>query len=119
MQRDFSQCFKDLDGSQIESNGKALSLRIVAISALQGVYEDEARLPADEKIKRHNLAVKIHADNVVSLTAEDVALIKQLINKAYPSPLVVAQSWAMLEAEPTVDGSCAPDPDLARAISGP
>lgn len=118
MQRDFSQCFKDFEGNTIKSNDKELSLRTVAVIALQGTYEDEPRLPAVDKIRRHHLALKIHAADVVSLTAEDVALIKQLINKAYPSPLVVAQSWAMLESEPIVDGCSAADPDLTRAISG-
>lgn len=95
MKRDFTQGFKLIDGSTIPD----VTLKTVALTALQGVYEDEKNLQATDKIARFTLATRVYQASVCDLTAEEVALLKTLINKAYPAPLIVAQAWAMLDSD--------------------
>jgi hypothetical protein len=72
------------------------TLRRAITNALNGNYDDE-KIDGAEKSKRGLLAFDIHGtQHAVDLSAEDVALIKQLAGKAY-GPLMVAQIWRMID----------------------
>lgn len=95
---DFGATINGLDGKPMQKDDKTtLSLEEVATTALLSSYPDEQNLDGVEKNKRFWLAKKIHdqrKDPV--LTADEIALIKRLIAKAY-NPLVVGQAWTILD----------------------
>lgn len=95
---DFSATINNLDGSSMKKEDKSsLTLEEVATTALLSSYQDEQALDGVEKNKRFWLAKKIHdkpKDPV--LTADEIALIKRLVAKAY-NPLVVGQAWTLLD----------------------
>jgi hypothetical protein len=95
---DFAAPINNLDGTPMQKDDKTvLTLDDVASIALLSSYQDEPNLEGVEKNKRFWLAKKIHdqrKDPV--LTADEIALIKRLIAKAY-NPLVVGQAWTILD----------------------
>lgn len=103
---DFSKIFLDADGKPICTrelkpeqacpDDGFFTLRLAARNALNGVYQDEQNLSGDEKYKRGEIAQSIVATGEVKLKVEDIALIKRLIGKAYPPPIVF-QAWRELD----------------------
>lgn len=101
---DFSTPIKDLDGNDLvdpmtiagEGTVKVVTLARVAANALVQNYPDEAGLAGDVKVKRFMLALKVTGAGELDLTAEDVAVLKERIAKAY-GPLVVGRAWALLD----------------------
>lgn len=95
---DFAAPINNLDGTPMRKEDKTvLTLDDVASTALLSSYQDEPNLDGVEKNKRFWLAKKIHdksKDPV--LTADEIALIKRLIAKAY-NPLVVGRAWGLLD----------------------
>lgn len=87
----------DLSGAPVKlPDGTLLDLRYAAVTALQTVMDGE-KLDGIEKVRRYSLAVKIYNQAQPDLCAEDIALLKQLIDKIFPGPAVVAQCWSILE----------------------
>lgn len=103
MKRNFNAGFTAINGQplveMVDSKPVQITLSAIALQALQGVFDDEKNLPAADKISRFTLATRIHQTPICDVVSEEVALLKLLINKAYPAPLIVAQAWAMLDAD--------------------
>jgi hypothetical protein len=77
--------------------GKIVTLGDVAENALLSTFQDETSLKGEDKIKRFTIARKIEAQRKdPTLTADDIALIKTLIAKAY-NPLITGQAWRLLD----------------------
>ena len=76
-----------------------LTLRVVCINSLGGVYEQERGISEMEKIKRRKLAEKIFEAKEMELKSEDVALLKKLIHYNYQDPFVYTEAVEMLEKE--------------------
>lgn len=91
MKIDFSKPIADLDGKPVED----LTLRVVALNALMAMLPDEQRLPGDKKVERFALAMRVNAGGEVDVSAEDAALMKDLIGKVYGA-LVVGRAYEML-----------------------
>ena len=95
---DFAAPINNFDGTPMRKDDKTiLTLEETVTTALLSSYPDEQSLDGVEKNKRFWLAKKIHdqrKDPV--LTADEIALIKRLIAKAY-NPLVVGQAWTILD----------------------
>lgn len=100
MKINFSIEIEDLEGNPIpksETNKTNATVGSCCINALMASYEDEKGLSGDDKVKRLNLAQKIHSDkSEYEYTAEDVVLLKKLVGKAY-APLVVGRVYEVLE----------------------
>lgn len=90
-----SKMLKGLDGKPLVNQGEELSLGGVMGSALLMVYTDET-IGGDVKFKRHQIAQRLYGKKSVELTIEDIALIKELIGKAY-GPAVVGPAYILLE----------------------
>jgi translation initiation factor RLI1 len=58
--------------------------------------QDINDLSGDDKVKRYILAKKISRKGIVTLKAEEVSLLKDLIGKRF-YPVIVAQAWAILD----------------------
>lgn len=91
---------KTLEGEMLpDLQGNPAVLRGVCIEALMAQFEDERNLSGEEKLKRFELALKIkQAVDPAEFTAEEIALMKKLIGKGY-GPLIVGQTWKMLEGK--------------------
>lgn len=94
----------NLDGTPIlDDKGTEISLTVrgVCVNALmQPLSAEEQAKPdsGEEKLRREALARHVASkDDTYKYTSEDVALMKRLVNKNYPSPLVVSQAWRALE----------------------
>lgn len=76
--------------------GKVLTLSDVSVASLMGVFPDERDLNGDEKVKRFALAMRVRNAKDITLTAEEISLLKRLIGKSY-GPLVVGRAWPMID----------------------
>lgn len=81
------------------ADGAAVTLRDVALQALNANYQDEQHLAASEKVRRFQLAVKIANSDCLELESEDIAALKALIGKAW-NPLAVGRAFEILEGKP-------------------
>lgn len=95
---DFASPIKTVNGEEMRKEDKnILTLNDVVQNALLASYPDEQNLAGDEKVKRWSLAMKIDRQRKdPTLTADEIALIKKLVGKAY-GPLIVGQAWTMLD----------------------
>ena len=100
MKIDFSAVIKDLAGEAVKDGDKDATLGRVACAALLASYADEQNLPAEDKVKRFRLAEIAAKGGEREVKVEDVALIKQLIGKAF-APLVVARAYDIIEPTAT------------------
>lgn len=92
MKVNFDIELKDLDGDRVVEGGKPIRVRDLITSALlQSEQGDEA----EQKIKKWDLANKIHQGGDVDILPEDAALIKKLVGERY-APLVVGQVFPIL-----------------------
>lgn len=103
MKRNLNQVLVTLAGKPIpvsaEPGSELLTLRTVSVNALLSSFDEERALPGAAKLERYQLATRINAaDGDIELSAEEVALLKQLIGKAY-TVLVVGQAYLALEAD--------------------
>lgn len=91
---DFTSILLDLDSKPLKDGETIYTLGHVSTNALIVTHVDE-RIDGEEKVKRFMLACKTKGP-AVTLTAEEIALIKKLVGKAY-GPLVVGRAWALLD----------------------
>lgn len=88
--------FKNGDNDQED-----LTLKDVCIAGLSSTIPNE-NIDGAEKFKRYQLAQKIYSvDKFVTLTAEEVTKIKELVGKIYAIP-VVGAVYNLLEKDETV-----------------
>ena len=91
-----------------------LTLRKAACDALGAQFEDEKDLLGTDKVKRMDLALRLMAKDEVILAAEDIVLLKTVVNKGFRSPLVVGRAYAVLEgtdAQPDDEPDDEPEPE--------
>jgi len=100
MAADFNARIVNVDGTPLKDDaGKevTLTVRTVTMNALLAPYKDESELPADEKVRRGRLAMKISNGETGGIAGDDIVLIKKLVNRYYASPLVVTQTFDALD----------------------
>lgn len=104
MAADFSKPLLDADGkniciAQVDPcpDDKIATLGKIVRAALYASFPDEQNLSLDEKLRRGDLAQQITGVSEIKIKAEDIALMKKVVGKAY-GPLVV---WsAVRELDP-------------------
>ena len=83
-----------------EGVGKEVTLRMVCIELLNGpATKDDKTLTGEKRYDMFKLSEKIWAGGVVDITAENVALLKQLIADSGYSNLILGQAYRWLECE--------------------
>lgn len=97
MKINFSRVLTDLNGVTINDGAQDVTLKTVALQALLAAYADETQLSGQEKFARYKIADRIN-DGGEEFSVEEVALLKQLVGKAY-LPLVVGRAWELLEKQ--------------------
>lgn len=105
---DFTRPITQLDGQALTgTDGKPMAtqptLGSICESALLAQYVDERdpqtgkeTISPEEKFARWKLAIKVNSAKDVTLTSEELTLIKKLVGKGY-SPLIVGQVWTLLD----------------------
>jgi hypothetical protein len=97
MKINFTQPLKTLDGTELKIEGKTRTTAQAVMDSLLFIFQDEANLPGEEKVKRYKLANRIYQSKCeTDLTIEEAALIKKLTGKLF-GPLIVGQIWSILE----------------------
>jgi len=96
----FSHVFMDHKGKKMGEENNPLTLRDICVESL--MYPTQAEFPtltAQEKVRRHDLAVKImnNSDNT-ELQAEECALLKKIIGDRQ-LPSIVAQAFAVIDGK--------------------
>jgi hypothetical protein len=94
---------KPLVDEQLDEEGKVirkpLELSAACINPLLA-SKGEDTLPGEKKLQRFNLACRIHnaasRQEELDVSVEEVALLKELIGKAYP-PMITGPAWILLE----------------------
>lgn len=100
MKINFSAPIRDIKGDPMkDEKGAAFTLGDAAATALLAQYPDEKDLDAKSKVARFTLAALVVNGGEHDLETEDVALIKQTINKGY-NALVVGRAYEIIEAKP-------------------
>lgn len=92
---------KQINGETLKRDNKDLTLKDVIMDGLLGVTEASQKMDSKEKIRRSTLAEMIYRCEEVDLPAEDVALIKKVINEVFPQPWIVHSAYNMIEPPPT------------------
>lgn len=96
MKVNFSQPLKNLNGDSLKDDKDvAIPLGTVCTNALMMTIQGD-KADGVEKVKRYDLATRIHSGGEVEVSVEDVALIKKMIGEGYGA-LVVGQAYKMLE----------------------
>jgi hypothetical protein len=96
MQIDFNAPILGFDRKPLNESDRAMTLAIVACTALSAQFRDEDNLAADIKYKRFKLGCKIANGGIVDLSVDEIATLKQLIGRAF-SPLIVGRSFDLLD----------------------
>lgn len=100
-----NQVIKSLDGKPIKDgseDGKKFTLKAVICNALGSGYQDEMKnLTPSEVVMRYSLSLDIFkAKSEMELTGEEIELIKKLIVKNYPAPIISGQALLMIDPPP-------------------
>lgn len=95
MKIDMTQPITDLDGKAMD-DGTATLGKLCANVCWNPIKGDE-NANLDQKSKAAFLALKIKDANSVDLTAEEISLIKDRVNRAFPHPGIVARVHALLD----------------------
>ena len=72
------------------------TLAVISVRALGQIFADEQQLPAEQKVARYKLALRIVDGGVQEMSIEEAALLKAVIGKAY-SPFVVGAAFSLIE----------------------
>lgn len=81
-----------LDGAAIPD----VTVKKLCVEALLTPFADEPSLSGEDKVERFVLAHRLANVETIALRAEEIALIKRLVGKAY-APLAVGRVWAALD----------------------
>jgi hypothetical protein len=95
-----TQTLKNMDGQVMKDNdgqGNAVdaTLRMAIVNAVLSPVQKESGM---EKVKKYELAKRIHQSDEVDLTAEEISLIKERVGEVYPA-LITGQIWDILEGK--------------------
>ena len=104
---DFTQVMKGLDGTAFtQTSGttekpqkpEQITLGDISVNALETLMPDDAKLTGEDKFKMDMLARKVYKAKSVTLSTDEVNLLKQRIGKLYGATIVGA-AWRMLDPE--------------------
>ena len=96
---------RDAQGFPLMKLGKPFTLRAACLSVLTSPPTDTDKrtnqpkeIAVEEKLKMADLAQRIYKSNsLIDLTADEIVLLKDYINKRYRSPLTVKQAYDILD----------------------
>jgi len=98
---DFNAVLVDFKGAALKFEGEDAKAKALIVSALLATYEDERSIAGDEKVRRYELARRVHAsEGEIEASVEELTLIKTLVGRAF-SPVAVGQIYQLIEGHGT------------------
>jgi len=103
MKIDFSQILKNIEGKELKEKKEdskediPIILSKICVEALMATLQDE-KSNGEEKLKRYNLAEKIHKAQELEIATEDIVLLKKRVGDVYPT-IIVGPAFRMLEGK--------------------
>lgn len=85
---------------KIEGRDENMSLRFCVVEALGGGYQNEESVKGEERATRWSLATRIKElvpGKPLKLKAEEIAVIKSVVNKRWPQSFIVAQIYKLID----------------------
>ncbi len=104
MRIDVTQELVGFDGGVIREKGDngtspiPMTLRSACCTALMATTPSEQNLGGDAKLQRYMLAQKLHNEESVAISIEELALIKKLVGEVFIIN-VVGAVWKLLEGD--------------------
>lgn len=92
----FRQCVRPTQGGGCAQE-EDMTLGFMAVTALQTRFPDEQNLPPLEQTRRAALAIRVYQQPRVTLTAEEVQLIKTLVAKLGYNTVAVYRVYQLLD----------------------
>lgn len=96
MKADFSKKVVDLDGSDIDNNGKPFTLKAACTRAIFSILEEDKNVTGEVSYARLELARRINAGGEVEITPEEATLLRARTAKCF-NALVAGQVFEALK----------------------
>jgi len=80
----------------VSQEPEPLTVRLVINRALMNPLEED-KLEADRQVSRFLLATRVHENDDVEFTPEEIVLIKKRVSKMYQSPLIAGQVCVLVD----------------------
>jgi hypothetical protein len=80
--------------------GETMTLRFCVVEALGGAYQGEENLKGEDRVSRWSLATRIKElvpGKPLKLKAEEIATIKNCVNKRFPQSFIVGQIYRAID----------------------
>ena len=113
MKRNFDAPLIRIDGTPfVDQQGEGavpMTLKMLAFHAVSMQIRGDENMSIPQKMELYNMVGKTAKGGVIELEAEDIALLKDRIGKAFP-PLVIGEAFRLLEldyVEPAGDAQVA------------
>lgn len=90
-----SQSLTDFDGEVLEDNGKPFLLRTACVNALMTTLEEDKNQPGEDKLTAYVLAKRLHEEDELDLTPEELTKLKDRVGKCF-GPAVVGPVFQLL-----------------------
>lgn len=96
MMVDFEEAIRDVKGQPVKVDNETMTIGSCCVAALQQMFQNEDP-PAETKVKRFKLAVRIaQATAPMALSNDDVSVIKLVVGKFW-NPIVVGRVFEALD----------------------
>lgn len=102
MKIDMNQTIPDLDGKPVEGG---ITLGAVCAQLCWNPLRGDDAASRETKLQTANIALKIRGSDSVDLTAEEIALLKDRVDRAYPHPGLVMRIFALLDPPALIEAS--------------
>lgn len=96
MKRNLDTLILNIDGQPFEDSA---TLKTVCFLAATATLPTDQNAPIANKLALYALAQKLHIGGEVDLTAEEIALLKERIGKAFASVVVIGRAFELLEKD--------------------
>ncbi len=88
---------KTLDGEVMKDNADGVAINAtVKLCMVNAILSPVERESGVDKVKKYELAKKIHSSNEVDLNEDEIKLIKDRVGETFP-PIVVGQVFELLK----------------------
>lgn len=100
MKIDVSQPLKSLKGEPIQERKSPTEVVVLKLShiMIEALLRPDEKASGMDKMHRFDFAQKVYkAEGIMEISAEDIVMLKVLINARFSEPLIVGQVFSILD----------------------